>query len=108
MFLNSGVRHNVWIVLDSSGSMGNSFGGGQTRIEAARDVLTEVIDEFIDASGRPLVNWGFVRFGKKNVSPDDDPTACNAQFTNSAVRGAQHVGPHRRTRVRSARQLELD
>ena len=56
--LNSGVRHNVWIVLDSSGSMGGNFGGGQTRMEVARDVLTEVIDEFVDASGRPLVNWG--------------------------------------------------
>ena len=86
--LNSGVRHNVWIVLDSSGSMGSNFGGGQTRMEAARDVLTEVIDEFIDASGRPLVNWGFVRFGTQNRSPNSSTRpVCNAQFTNSQCGG---------------------
>jgi len=80
--LNSGVRHNVWIVLDSSGSMGSSFGGGQTRMEVARDVLTEVVDEFVDAAGRPLVNWGYVRFG---VNSRNSGTECNAQFSNSCV-----------------------
>ncbi|GMR21828.1 MAG: hypothetical protein BMS9Abin37_0145 [Acidobacteriota bacterium] len=80
--LNSGVRHNVWIVLDSSGSMGSNFGGGQTRMQVARDVLTEVIDEFIDASGRPLVNWGFVRFARNSRNSSSE---CNAQFTNGCV-----------------------
>lgn len=82
--LNSGVRHNVWIVLDSSGSMGGGFGGAArpTRMETARDVLTEVIDEFIDASGRPLVNWGFVRFAPNSR---DSSTECDAQFTNNCV-----------------------
>lgn len=78
--LNSGVRHNVWIVLDSSGSMAGDFGGGQSRMEAARDVLKEVIDEFVDASGRPLVNWGYVRFGRNFTG-----NACSTQFTNNCV-----------------------
>jgi hypothetical protein len=80
--LNFGVRHNVWIVLDTSGSMSGNFGGGQNKIQAARDVLKEVVDEFVDASGRPLVNWGFVQF--TNNSPNAS-TACNAQFTNNCT-----------------------
>ena len=80
--LNSGVRHNVWIVLDSSGSMGWSFDGGQSRMEVARDVLTEIIDEFVDASGRSLVNWGYVRF---DTNWRNRWTACNSQFSNNCV-----------------------
>ena len=84
--LNSGVRHNVWIVLDSSGSMGSQFGGGQRRMEVARDVLTELIDEFVDASGRPLVNWGYVRFGTQNKRPNKGDS-CTTQFASTQCGG---------------------
>jgi hypothetical protein len=80
--LNFGVRHNVWIVLDTSGSMSGGFGGGQNKIQAARDVLKEIVDEFVDASGRPLVNWGFVQFAQNS---NNSTTACNAQFPNNCV-----------------------
>ena len=60
--LNSGVRHNVWVVLDHSGSMDNNVidpvtgDNLGTKMEVATSVLTEVMTEFVDASGRPLVN----------------------------------------------------
>lgn len=79
--LNSGVRHNVWIVLDSSGSMAEDMNGGSTtpsKMTVAKQTLTEVVNEFVDASGKPLVNWGFVRFGS-NSAPST-ATACSYQF----------------------------
>ncbi|HXV61096.1 MAG TPA: hypothetical protein VEK15_10410, partial [Vicinamibacteria bacterium] len=84
--LNADVRHNVWLVLDTSGSMGTDFDpiqpGTQSRISVARDVLTEVVNELVDATGRPLFNWGIVGFGPN--SPNNT-TACSAQFTNNCV-----------------------
>jgi hypothetical protein len=80
--LNSGLRHNVWIVLDTSGSMNDNIAGQGTKINVAKSVLTEVIDEFVDGAGRPLVNWGFVRFGANSVN---NTTACSVQFTNNCV-----------------------
>jgi len=79
--LNSGVRHNVWIVLDTSGSMSQTVPGtvpSQSKMQVAKATLTEVINEFVDASGKPLVNWGFVRFGA-NSAPSTT-TKCSAQF----------------------------
>lgn len=81
--LNSGVRHNVWIVLDHSGSMDNNVPNtGQTKMEVATGVLSEVMTEFVDASGRPLVNWGYVQYARNSVN---NTTACDAQFTNNCV-----------------------
>ena len=84
--LNFGVRHNVWIVLDTSGSMGDrpAAFGGDTKMEVAQRVLTEVIDEFVDASGKPLVNWGYVEYARNSV---DSTAACNAQFTGNRCVG---------------------
>ncbi len=79
--LNSTVRHNVWIVLDSSGSMSQDMTGGNktpSKMTVAKQTLTEVVNEFVDASGRPLVNWGFVRFGA-NSAPST-ATGCSYQF----------------------------
>jgi hypothetical protein len=78
--VNSGVKHNVWIVVDTSGSMGDDMNGGNTRptkIETARDVLKEAVDEFVDASGKPLVNWGIVSFA---ANASSNSTECNVQF----------------------------
>jgi len=79
--LNSGVRHNVWIVLDSSGSMSDTVPGtnpSQTKMQVAKATLTEVINEFVDTTGKPVVNWGFVRFGA-NSAPSST-TGCSYQF----------------------------
>ena len=80
--LNSGVRHNVWIVLDHSGSMDNNIPGEGTKMAVATSVLTEVMTEFVDASGRPLLNWGYVQYARNSTNSG---TACDAQFSNSCV-----------------------
>ena len=58
------VKHNVWIILDRSGSMDNPFDNvsGPRRIDEAQAVINEVLTEFVDASGEPRVNWGFRQF----------------------------------------------
>ena len=61
--VNSGVRHNVWVVLDSSGSMNNTFPGGtDSKINVAKRVIGNLMDTLVDGAGRPLVNWGFVHY----------------------------------------------
>lgn len=58
-------RHNVWIVLDSSGSMNDPFPGGSvSKIDVARDVINNLMDTLVDGAGRPLVNWGFVHYSR--------------------------------------------
>ena len=63
--LESGVRHNVWIVLDSSESMTRdfsavNFGSNAVKLDAAKGALERLIqDEAVDISGRPLVNWSY-------------------------------------------------
>ncbi len=91
--LNSGVRHNVWIVLDSSGSMSQDMNGGTTtpsKMTVAKQTLTEVIDEFVDSSGKPLVNWGFVRFGS-NSTPSTS-TTCSYQFLKPSTSAPAAAG----------------
>ena len=62
--VNSGVRHNVWIVLDTSGSMNGTFPGESlTKIEVAKNVIRNLMETLVDGAGRPLVNWGFVHYG---------------------------------------------
>jgi hypothetical protein len=53
---------NVELILDSSGSMAEEIVPGQTRIDAARDVLGEVIDELPEQDG---INVGFRVYGHK-------------------------------------------
>jgi hypothetical protein len=71
--INSGVRHNVWIVLDSSGSMNSPFAGGgdcnpltgvgpDCKINVARRVIKNLMERLVDGAGRPLVNWAFVHY----------------------------------------------
>ncbi len=51
---------NLELVLDSSGSMSGELEGGQTRIDAAKQVLNEVIGELPEREG---VNVGFRVYG---------------------------------------------
>jgi hypothetical protein len=90
--LNSGIRHNVWVILDTSGSMNNApASGGPAKIQIAKDALNRLMDELVDGAGRPLVNWAFVSYDNNRgggtrcpaVPPDqngdtypDAPTAC--------------------------------
>ena len=64
--LNSGVRHNVLLVLDTSGSMNGSFKNDpRQKLQVAKDVLNQLMDELVDGSGRPLVNWGFANYARR-------------------------------------------
>jgi hypothetical protein len=97
--LKLGVKHNVFIGLDNSGTMSSSFlgtpaqgpepygpdkrdtnlnddcdtgtagnqpGDCSARLRLSKDVLTSVINDLTDASGQPLVNWGFFYTASQN------------------------------------------
>ncbi len=67
--LNSGLRHNVWLLLDTSGSMRDApSGGGLPKIDQAKQALNRVMNELVDGAGRPLVNWGFVHYARNAAS----------------------------------------
>ncbi|HEY7034489.1 MAG TPA: hypothetical protein VH482_24345, partial [Thermomicrobiales bacterium] len=53
---------NVELILDSSGSMAEELEGGQTRIDAAKQVLNQVIDALPVQEG---INVGFRVYGHK-------------------------------------------
>ena len=83
------VKQNVWIVLDTSGSMGGALPGfAGDKLDGAIFVLTRLMDEFVDASGQPLVNWGYVNFNLSPPNPRyDNVKACGAQFTGNQCTG---------------------
>jgi Neisseria PilC beta-propeller domain len=86
--LNSGIRHNVWLLLDTSGSMGQSpASGGPPKIQQAKDALNLVMDRLVDGAGRPLVNWGFVHYGRNNANtsrcPAIPPDTNNDKYPDS-------------------------
>jgi len=99
--LNTSVRHNVWILLDTSASMqedmqGNSppKAGKPKKLEVAKEALKNVINNLVDSSGKPLVNWGYVKFGDLNDSFGAQADfACNVpahadpQFTGNQCQG---------------------
>ena len=51
---------NVQLILDLSGSMAQDVGGGETRMDAAKRVLNDVIDALPETEG---VNVGFRIYG---------------------------------------------
>ncbi len=72
--LNSGIRHNVWLLLDTSGSMNQPpASGGASKIQQAKDALNLVMSRLVDGAGRPLVNWGFVHYGRNNATTSRCP-----------------------------------
>ena len=82
---------DVVLAIDMSGSMGNSAGGGRSRIEAARGAATDLIDILFGSdSSKAVLNIGLVPWnGKVNVTIDGtvfDPTLTTTQavpaFTN--------------------------
>ena len=63
--LSAGIRHNVWFVLDSSGSMGGGFGNsGLSKMDAAKEIMKLLMSTLVDASGSPLVNWGYFPYSQ--------------------------------------------
>jgi PilY1 beta-propeller domain len=61
--LNSGLRNNVWLIVDTSGSMGSiPTGATVTKLQQAKNDINRLMNEIVDGAGRPLVNWGIVNY----------------------------------------------
>ncbi len=60
---------NVELIFDSSGSMAQEVAPGQTRIDAAKDVLNDVIDAIPEQEG---VNVGFRVYGHEGSNQEAD------------------------------------
>lgn len=93
---------NVQMVLDSSGSMVAEVSPGVTRIDAAKDVLNDVIDAIPEKEG---INVGFRVFGHEGSNQEADRAeSCqstelvvpmdgvNKDSLRAAVEGYQPVG----------------
>ncbi len=67
--LNSGLRNNVWLIVDTSGSMGSIPAGGTvTKLQQAKNDINQLMNELVDGAGRPLVNWGIVNYARNAPS----------------------------------------
>jgi len=106
--LSQSIRHNVFISLDTSGSMGASMrdtaaqgpepnaadrqdtnvgdncgttpGDCSAKLRIAKDVLNEILTEFVDGFGAPVVNWGFVNFQQPPIGQGPQSNKCASQF----------------------------
>lgn len=65
----SGGTVNVELIFDSSGSMAQEVSPGETRIEAAKSVLNDVIDAIPEREG---VNVGFRVYGHEGSNQEQD------------------------------------
>lgn len=72
---------NVELVFDSSGSMAQEVSPGVTRIEAAQDVLNDVIDAIPETEG---INVGFRVYGHEGSNQEAD-RAVSCQSTELIV-----------------------
>lgn len=77
----SGGVVNVELIFDSSGSMAQELPSGETRIEAAKDVLNDVIDAIPEREG---INVGFRVYGHEGSNQEAD-RAESCQSTDLVV-----------------------
>jgi hypothetical protein len=76
---------NVELILDSSGSMAERLDSGQTRIEAAKQVLTNVIGELPE---QPNINVGFRVYGHKgNNTEAGKSVSCRSTELKVPIKG---------------------
>lgn len=81
-----GAQVNVELILDSSGSMIGETNNGETRIDAAKRVLNQVIDAIpVD---RPELNVGFRVFGHQGDNTEAGrPESCQSSDLTVPVEG---------------------
>lgn len=85
----AGKTINVEIILDSSGSMAEELESGETRIEAARTVMTEVIESLPDGDG---VNVGLRVYGHKgNNNEAGKAVSCASSELKVPIDGVDKV-----------------
>lgn len=76
---------NVELILDSSGSMAEEIAPGETRIEAAKSVLTDVIDTLPTTPG---INVGFRVYGHKgNNTQSGKNVSCQSSELRVPIDG---------------------
>lgn len=76
---------NVELILDASGSMAEEIAPGQTRIDAAKEVLTEVIASLPEREG---INVGFRVYGHKgNNTEAGKAESCKSTELRVPVKG---------------------
>jgi Mg-chelatase subunit ChlD len=76
---------NVELILDSSGSMDQDVGGGETRMEAAKRVLKDVIAAIPDRAG---INVGFRLYGYKgNNTESGKAVSCASSDLLVPIKG---------------------
>jgi hypothetical protein len=81
----AGKTVNVELILDSSGSMAERLNSGQTRIDAAKDVLTNVISQLPEQTG---VNVGFRVYGHQgNNNESGKAVSCKSTELKVPIKG---------------------
>jgi hypothetical protein len=81
-----GTQVNVELILDSSGSMAEQTNTGETRIDAAKRVLTEVIEAIPE--DRPELNVGFRVFGHRgNNTEAGKAESCQSSDLTVPIEG---------------------
>jgi hypothetical protein len=117
--INQGVKHNVWILLDTSRSMTFDWFGNmvvsppnESRLDTAKDVLSDLImTTLVDPNtDEPYVNWGFINFGSNNASTLGQPELCELPTVWDSV-GADvtyETGPGSTTTVHMCDGLNWD
>lgn len=85
---DTGVKYkavNVELILDSSGSMADELEDGQTRIDAAKQVLNDVIDALPEQEG---INVGFRVYGHKGNNTEAGKTeSCSSTELRVPIEG---------------------
>ncbi len=82
----AGTQVNVELVLDSSGSMAEKTSTGETRIDAAKRVMNDVIDAI--PADRPEINVGFRVFGHKgNNTEAGRAESCQSSDLTVPIKG---------------------
>ena len=76
---------NIELIFDSSGSMAQEIGGGETRMEAAKRVMGDLIDALPEREG---VNVGFRIYGHVGSPADADrPESCQSSDLVVPIQG---------------------
>jgi len=76
---------NIELILDASGSMAQDAGGGETRMEAAKRVLKDVIAAIPD---KPGINVGFRLYGYKgNNTESGKAVSCQSSDLLVPIKG---------------------
>ena len=90
---------NLELILDLSGSMAREIGGGETRMEAAKRVMNDVIDALPEREG---VNVGFRIYGHLGNNTEAGRDVSCQSSDRCPYPGRQQARPSRPGRGRAA------